>query len=111
MNNECCVGNTWPKSGCINNTVHEPEIDRGSENTDFVLQFNDDEVFVLTAFLYGNFVTSLQILRYEITEYAAIAISDFLEVDKTLKKLKLSQNMITDDAINEIVQAIQIGSA
>ena len=110
VNNECHVDNTWPNSGRINNAVHyvhEPEFDWGSENTDFVLQFNDDEVIVLTALLHGNFVTALQIVGYEITYNAAITISDFLKADKTLKKLKLSQNIITDDAFDEIIGAIQ----
>ena len=109
-NNECHVDNTWPKSEWTNNTVHyvhEPEIDWSLKNTESVLEFGDDEVIVLTALLNGHFISILQIVRCEISDNAAIAISEFLKTDKILKKLKLSQNKITSYAVDEIIKAIQ----
>ena len=111
VNKECHVGSTWPKSEQTNNTVHcihQQEFDHSFiENTESMLQFNDDEVMVLTALLNGNFVSSLQIVRCEISDSAARAISDFLKADHTLKKLKLSQNKISTKAIEEIIKSIQ----
>ena len=77
------------------------------ENTESMLQFNDDEIVVLTALLNGNFVSSLQIVRCEISDNAARAISDFLKAGHALKKLKLSQNIISTEAIEEIIKSIQ----
>ena len=111
VNNECHVDSTWPKPAWTNNTVcYEHKLDWGSENAESVLQFNNDEVIVLTALIHGNFVSSLQIVRCEISESTAIAISDFLKTDKTLKKLKLSLNIISVEAIEEIIKSIQTNS-
>ena len=111
VNNECHVDSTWPKPAWTNNTVcYEHKLDWGSENAESVLQFNNDEVIVLTALIHGNFVSSLQIVRCEISESTAIAISDFLKKDKTLKKLKLSLNIISVEAIEEIIKSIQTNS-
>ena len=111
VNNECHIDNTWPKSELTNNAVHyvhELEIYWSSE---CLLQFDDDEVIVLTAFLCGNFVTTIQIVGCEISDNAAIAISDLLKVDETLQKLKLSQNIISIEAIEEIIKSIEINNA
>ena len=134
MYSECYVDKVWPRSEWTKNTVHyvhdyndyemlnhlsdddlsvddQPEFDCNLNDTDMLdkLPFSDTEAVLLTALLHDKSdVNTLEIVRCEIADNVAIVVSNFLETNEALKKLKLSQNTIYSKDIEQIMTAIRI---
>ena len=127
INNTCYLLNKiWPLSKWINNTVHYVREYYGVEEFDNWLQFDwcfmdDDTVYkrnrlqfhnteaiLLTALAHRNVdVKAIEIVSSEVSYSAAMIIGDFLKANKTLLKLKVSQNIISNQAIEQILKAVQ----
>ena len=112
-NNECTclyVENVWPVSEWTNNTVYFIDhciYDTSSFNY-CKFEFSETEAILLTALVHGNIdVTAIIIVNRKISDSATVVVSDFLKTNKTINKLKLSENIISTDAIKQIIKSIQ----
>ena len=129
INNGCYIDSTWPKSKWANGTVRyecndsvkeyivysDEEFDNCLlyfDQTTHKLQFNDTEAILLTALAHGNAdVKIIEIVNCEISDNAAIVISEFLKRNETLKTLKLSQSTVSIEAIEHFMKVIQTNTS
>ena len=121
INDLGCIGNTWPQYHWTNNTVKYVS-DYGSDEFDdcFIsgahklnkLQFSKAEAILFTALLYGNVnVKTIKILWSNVTDDAAMVISEFLKTDQTLQRLKISQTALSSIAIKQIMESIKTNTS
>ena len=120
INNECYVDNTKPIFQWLNNTEHFvhvydheklnhwPKFDKCLDGVE-KLWSGDTEGFLLTSLMHGNlYVKRLKIKRSEISDNAALVISNFLKTNKKIfETFELSQNTISSEGIKMIMKAIQ----
>ena len=122
-NNESYVDDTWPQSKLTKSNVHRhchKEFDTYAQfdqcyndtaNKHKVLQFGDIEAMLLTALVHGNVdVIAIEITNSIVSDSAAIIISNFLEKNKTLEKLKVAHNLISSEGIKQILKAFHINN-
>jgi len=85
-----------------------------SNSIDFVrCQLSDNDVQSLMANLLGKDTTSLSILDLSeniMHDMGAIAVANFLEVNRTLLAVNLSNNLISDNGAIAIAKALSINS-
>ena len=120
MNNKCYIDIIRPKSERGSNIHYKHEHDHGMYDWADWLRFNkysphkfkrhfdETDASLSLALAHSNAdVETLEIAQKNITDDAAIVISDFFEVNKTVIKFKLLQNTISSEAIQQIISAIK----
>ena len=117
---ECYVDIIWPHPVCYNHTEYfvrkyssyhswpRSESKLATAGPELPT-FGDIEAILLISLLHSN--TKLKILNKAILNHSALCISDFLEQNKTLKELELSQNKISSEAFKKIMKAVEINSS
>ena len=68
---------------------------------------NDDAVYVLAFGLYNNVTVEELIISYNYITYGGAAIIECVNHSKALKKLDLSNNKITDNGMNKVIEKIK----
>ena len=68
---------------------------------------NDDAVYVLALGLYNNETVEELIISYNNITYGGAAIIECVNHSKALKKLDLSNNKITDNGMNKVIEKIK----
>lgn len=122
---KCHVSTMWPYSTCHTHAQHLMQCyswrlsqSKSSDDNYLInyndiyslqfdrLQFDHTEAILLTSLVEGN-SKKLEIVRSEISDNAAIVLSDFLQTNKMLQELEFSQNTISGENMEQIVKAIQ----
>ena len=119
MSSEFYLDSTRPRSQWTNNTVHYahvhdhekfycwPKLHKMLDGYE-KFWFSETEVILLMSLTDKSlYVKKLKIVRCEISDNAAIAISDFLKTEKMVKMFEFSQNTISGESIKLIVEAIR----
>ena len=73
------------------------------------LQFDHAEAMLLISHAIKN-VKNFQIVKCKISDSAALVLSEFLEVNNSIRVLELSWNTISSKAIKQIINAIQFNT-
>ena len=96
---KCYVNIIWPYSALRSSNKYSLEICHK-------LKFGNTEATLLTSLVDKN-VKKLEIIKSEVSDDAAIVLSDFLKANNILHEFQLSMSKISSEAIKLIIKAIQ----